>query len=71
MTNQHLFSAKEIASTFGVSLRTVRAWRQHGAPIIRVGKRCQASYPLLFDWLMANEENLSRWTQDARTVCRP
>lgn len=52
----HLPTAKEIAKTFGVGLRTVREWRENGAPIVFIGKRLQANYYQLFEWLRMNQQ---------------
>lgn len=47
----HLKGAQAIGETFGVSRRTVRDWIARGAPIRFVGRRYQASYPELWQWL--------------------
>lgn len=50
----HLKGVKSIMNVFGVSRRTVVAWRAKGAPIYLVGKRLQASYRELWRWIGAN-----------------
>lgn len=47
----HLRGAEEIAQVFGVHIRTVREWKDAGAPIIVLGKKYQANYFDLWEWL--------------------
>lgn len=47
----HMKGAEEIAEVFGVKVDTVRKWQRDGAPIIRIGKKFQASYFDLWMWL--------------------
>lgn len=47
----HLRSTKEIAQVFGVKAATVRHWRELGAPIVLLGKKYQANYQDLWQWL--------------------
>ena len=59
----HMRGAEEIASVFGVKIKTVREWKSDGAPIALIGKRYQASYYDLWEWLKrraveAQEENV-------------
>lgn len=51
---QHLCGAKNIAKTFGVSRKTVAVWKTKGAPIVVVGKKLQANYLELWNWLKCN-----------------
>ena len=50
----HMKGADEIAAVFGVSRNTVSRWVQKGAPIRRIGKKYQAQYAQLWDWLVDN-----------------
>lgn len=50
----HLRGAEEIAQVFGVTVDRVREWRRKGAPIVRIGKRYQASYFDLWEWLKSS-----------------
>lgn len=52
--SHHLCGAREIAAIFGVSRKTVAVWQKRGAPILYVGKKYQASYPELWNWLKGN-----------------
>ena len=59
----HMRGKEEIASVFGVHVKTVREWKDAGAPIALIGKRYQASYYDLWEWLKrraveAKEENV-------------
>ena len=56
----HLQSMEVIAQTFGVKTGTVKGWRDKGAPILRIGKRFQASYFDLWEWLKRQEAIDSR-----------
>lgn len=47
----HMCGAEEIASVFRVKVDTVREWQRNGAPIALIGKRYQASYYDLWEWL--------------------
>lgn len=47
----HLRSSEEIAQVFGVTLESVREWRKQGAPIVLLGKKYQANYFDLWQWL--------------------
>lgn len=47
----HMAGAEEIAGVFGVKVDTVRGWRGAGAPIYLVGKKFQANYYDLWQWL--------------------
>ena len=48
--------AEAIAKTFGVSRRTILRWKSEGAPIFLVGKKYQARYDELWDWMKENEK---------------
>lgn len=48
----HLKGKNSIATRFGVSSRTVLLWIKDGAPIAFVGKKYQANYEVLMDWLV-------------------
>ena len=50
----HMKGADEIASVFGVSRETVIKWAKYGAPIRRIGKKYQARYDQLWDWILEN-----------------
>ena len=47
----HMRGAEEIASVFRVNADTVREWKAAGAPIVLIGRRYQASYYDLWEWL--------------------
>lgn len=47
----HFCSISEIAKFFGVSEDTVREWREAGAPLFFIGKKWQANYYELWEWL--------------------
>ncbi len=47
----HLRGAEEIARIFAVKPTTVRHWREMGAPIVLLGKKYQANYQDLWQWL--------------------
>lgn len=47
----HMCGAEEIAAVFGVKIKTVREWKSDGASIALIGKRYQASYYDLWEWL--------------------
>lgn len=51
ITPMHLRGAEEIARIFGVKPTTVRHWREMGAPIVLLGKKYQANYQDLWQWL--------------------
>lgn len=48
---QHIKGADEIAKLFGVSRVSVIKWAKCGAPIFIIGKKYQANYTELWDWL--------------------
>ena len=50
----HMKGADEIAAVFGVSRDTVTQWVHRGAPIRKIGKKYQAQYAQLWNWLMDN-----------------
>jgi len=50
-TQQHIKGADEIAKVFGVSRATVIKWVKKGAPIRIIGKKYQANYGELWEWL--------------------
>ena len=52
----HMRGANEIAEVFGVSRDTVIKWAKAGAPIRVVGKKYQAQYGQLWDWILENTE---------------
>lgn len=47
----HLKGAEVIAKRFGVSSKTVKRWAVEGAPIYNVGRKYQANYLRLSQWL--------------------
>lgn len=47
----HMAGANEIADVFHVSRRAVARWIRAGAPIFLVGKKYQANYGELWEWL--------------------
>ena len=47
----HMTGANEIADVFQVSRRAVVRWAREGAPIYLVGKKYQANYNELWEWL--------------------
>ena len=47
----HMRGAEEIAAVFGVHVKTVREWKADGAPILMLGKKYQANYYDLWEWL--------------------
>ena len=47
----HMCGAEEIAAVFGVHVKTVRDWKADGAPILMLGKKYQANYYDLWEWL--------------------
>lgn len=49
--NVHMRGAEEIAAVFGVHVKTVREWKADGAPIMMLGKKYQANYYDLWEWL--------------------
>jgi len=51
----HLKGADEIAGTFGVSRGTVIGWVKEGAPIYLIGKRYQANYNELWEWIKGKD----------------
>ncbi len=51
LNSVHLRNTKEIAQVFGVKAATVRHWREMGAPIVLLGKKYQANYQDLWQWL--------------------
>lgn len=50
----HMKGAQEIATIFGVARKTVIKWSKEGAPIRVVGKKYQARYDQLWDWILEN-----------------
>ena len=46
--------AEAIAGQFGVSRKTVMAWRRAGAPIYLIGRKYQCRGEELWGWLAAN-----------------
>lgn len=52
----HLRGAKTIAKVFGVSRKTVVEWRNMGAPIFCFGKKYQANYLELWEWIKGNSD---------------
>ena len=52
---QHIKGADEIAKLFGVSRGTVIKWVKNGAPIRIIGKKYQANYGELWQWLKRNQ----------------
>lgn len=52
----HMKGADEITQVFGVSRETVVQWAREGAPIHLVGKKYQASYAELWDWIKKKAE---------------
>lgn len=52
----HMKGADEIAQVFGVSRDTVVQWVKDGAPIPLVGKKYQANYAELWDWIKKKAE---------------
>lgn len=50
----HMKGAAEIASVFGVARETVVQWAKDGAPIRIIGKKYQARYDQLWDWILNN-----------------
>ena len=53
----HMKGAGEIASVFGVKRETVVQWHKDGAPIRKIGKKYQAQYGQLWDWILENVES--------------
>lgn len=53
----HMKGADEIAQVFGVSRETVVQWAKDGAPIRKVGKKYQAQYGQLWDWILENVDS--------------
>jgi excisionase family DNA binding protein len=53
----HMRGAEEIAEVFGVKRDTVVEWYRNGAPIHMIGKKYQANYAELWDWLKKNAGN--------------
>lgn len=53
----HMKGADEIAQVFGVSRETVVHWSKDGAPVHLVGKKYQASYAELWDWIKKKAES--------------
>ncbi|CAK7067525.1 MAG: hypothetical protein DELT_01713 [Desulfovibrio sp.] len=51
----HLKGMQAIGEVFGVSRRTVRAWVAAGAPIRMIGKKFQANYYELWQWIGENK----------------
>ena len=51
----HLTGADNIARTFEVGRKTVLQWAREGAPIIYIGRKYQADYNKLWDWLIVNK----------------
>lgn len=47
----HMAGANEIAGVFQVSRKAVIRWAGDGAPIYLVGKKYQANYGELWQWL--------------------
>lgn len=47
----HMKGADEIAEVFSVARETVVQWAKEGAPIRMVGKRYQANYKDLWEWI--------------------
>jgi len=47
----HMSGTSAIAEIFGVNRKTVIQWIKDGAPIHLVGKKNQANYSELWDWL--------------------
>lgn len=56
MSLSHLQNAETIAEVFGVSRRTVVQWIADGAPIVMVGKKNQANYRELWEWIKEQGE---------------
>lgn len=54
LTPMHLRGAEEIARVFGVKPTTIRHWRELGAPIVLLGKKYQANYQDLWEWLKSS-----------------
>ena len=50
----HLKGAEAIAARFGVNSNTVKKWAREGAPIYNVGRKYQANYLRLSQWLEKN-----------------
>ncbi len=48
----HLKGTGVIARVFGVNRNTVVKWKKSGAPIITIGRKNQADYALLWEWLI-------------------
>lgn len=48
---RHFRGLNEVADFFKVSTDTVREWRKAGAPFILIGKKWQASYDDIWEWL--------------------
>lgn len=47
----HMKGADEIAAVFGVARETVVQWSRKGAPVYLVGKKYQANYAEMWDWI--------------------
>lgn len=52
----HLRGADNIAAIFGVGRKTVLQWIKDDAPIVYIGRKYQADYNKLWDWLIANKK---------------
>ena len=52
----HIKGADKIAEVFGVSRGTVVRWVRDGAPIRLIGKKYQASYNRLWEWLLESSK---------------
>ncbi len=55
----HIRGGDVISRIFGVSRRTLVAWAREGAPVAIVGKKYQANYRMLLQWLLERGETAS------------
>lgn len=53
----HIKGAGEIAAIFGVARETVIRWAKDGAPIRKIGKKYQARYDQLWNWILENVDS--------------
>lgn len=50
-SRNHFCGVEDAARFFKVSADTVREWREAGAPFVLVGKKWQANYTEMWNWL--------------------
>ena len=53
----HLKGGNVIGKVFGVSRKTLVGWARAGAPLAVVGKKYQANYYVLLQWLISRGES--------------